>query len=114
MKNIIAASVLMMAMSTSAHAQDMFAYMNDQDASSTIVLEPFGASADGYVVIYDYHGAEIGEMLGAARVREGANSEIRVKLGQRVTRDVIAVLFAGDDISNPANGIDRVEIDINN
>lgn len=78
-----------------------------------IVLEPITATNEGYVVIYDYHGAEIGEMLGLARVREGANREIRVKLGQRVRRDVIAVLYSSDDISNPANAIDTVEIDIN-
>lgn len=113
MKKILASSILMMALAGAAQAQNMFAHMNDeQDGRSTVVIDPLTATGDGYVAIYDYHRAEIGQLLGVASVREGANLETRVQVGRSLQRDVIALLFVGDDFTDPAMAVDSVEIDI--
>lgn len=117
MKNLILAGALAMsaALAGSAQAQDMFAFMADtQDATSVITINPLNASADGYVAVYDHHAGQVGELLGVARIRQGANSETRVQLGSRVNNDVIAYLFTGDDFTDPSKAVDSVEIEIDN
>lgn len=114
MKTFITAAVLAVSLSGAAQAQNMFAIMtNSQDQNaSVIVIQPLTATADGYVAIYDNHRGEIGRLLGVAAIHEGPNLQTRVQLGRSVQNDVIALLFAGDDFTNPANAIDSVEIDI--
>ncbi|WP_439155022.1 hypothetical protein [Yoonia sp.] len=115
MKNIFAASILAMAVAGAgaANAQDMFAYMGDQaDGISTVIIDPFNASGDGYVAVYDHHRGDVGKLLGVASVHEGANNETRVQVGRPLRNDVIALLFVGDDFSNPSEAVDSVEIDI--
>lgn len=115
MKKLIPASLLALSIAASspASAQDMFAFMAPgQDASSTIVINPLNASADGYVAVFDHHANSVGELLGVARVRQGANSEIRVQLGNTVRRNTIAFLFVGNDFMDPSKAVDSIEIDI--
>jgi hypothetical protein len=114
MKKIILATVVMAAMSTAATAENMFAFMGDQDASNVIIIEPLTASADGYIAVYDNHTDTIGELLGVARVYEGANNQTRVQVGRTVRKDVIAFLFAGNDFSDPTTAVDSIKIDIDN
>ena len=116
MKTLITAAALAVSLSGAAQAQDMFAVMtNSQDENtSVIVIQPLTATADGYVAIYDNHRGQIGRLLGVAAIREGANLQTRVQLGRSVQRDVIALLFTGDDFTNPANAVDSVEIEIDN
>lgn len=115
MKKILASSILMIALAGAAQAQNMFANMSDsQDGRSTIVIEPLTASSDGYIAIYDHHRGEIGDLLGVASVSEGANLETRVQVGRTLRRDVIALLFVGDDFMDPSKAVDSVEIDIDN
>lgn len=114
MKNLIIAGVLSLAAATTASAQDMFASMEStQDSRTVIVIDALTATEDGFVAVYDYHRNDIGQLLGMARVRAGANAETRVTLGHRLERDVIALLFAGDDISDTSTALDSVEIDFN-
>ena len=113
MKNIIIAGVLAIATAGAAQAQDMFAFMaQSQDANDIIVINPLTASDDGFVAIYDHYTGEVGELLGVAKVRKGANAETRVQLGTTVRHDVIAFLFTGDDFSDPSKAVDSVEIDV--
>ncbi len=112
MKKILVAGLLTFAAASTAAAQDMFASMESSSAdATTIVIEPISVTADGFIVVYNYHGGQVGEILGMARVRAGANSETRVHLGHPVRQDALAVLFAGDDISDPSRGLDRIEIE---
>jgi hypothetical protein len=114
MNKIIAAGLLVLASTTASFAQDMFAYMADEGAGqNVIVIDPFSATDSGYVALYDHHNGEVGELLGATRIYQGANTQTRIQVGRGVQRDVIAFLFAGNDFSNPANAIDSVEIEIN-
>lgn len=79
MMKINATGLLLTAMTTAANAQNMFAFMGDQDATNTIIIEPLNAESDGYVAVYDHHTGEVGELLGVARVYEGANRQLRVQ-----------------------------------
>lgn len=114
MKTLLTTAILSLALATAAQAQDMFAHMEaSQDKfSTTIVIDAFSATADGYVAIYDHHRGEIGELLGVASIREGANRETRVRLGRPVRRDAIALLFTGGDFMDPSQAVDSVEIDV--
>jgi len=113
MRSLIIAGILAMSTAGAAQAQDMFAFMTQsQDVTNTIVINPLNASADGFVAIYDYHTGQVGELLGVAKIREGANSETRVQLGGTVRNDVIAYLFAGSDFTDPAKAVDSVQIEI--
>lgn len=114
MKTLLTTGAVLFALAGAANAQDMFAHMEaSQDkASSVIVIDPLTASGDGFVAIYNHHRGEVGELLGVASIREGANRETRVTLGRPVRTDVIAYLFVGDDFSDPSKAIDSVEIDV--
>ena len=116
MKNVMIAGALALLVAVPANAQDMFATMEmaQDEGSSQIVLNPFSASSDGYVAIYDNHRGEIGNLLGVASIKAGANRETRIGLGHPVRRDVIALLFAGGDFMDPSKAIDSVKIDIEN
>ena len=114
MKTLITAAVLAVSLSGAAQAQDMFAIMSSSqdENSSVIIIEPLNATADGYVAIYDNHRGEIGRLLGVAAIQEGANLQTRVQLGRSVQNDVIALLFTGDDFTDPSAAVDSVEIEI--
>lgn len=113
MKKILAASIIAMTLAGAASAQNMFAYMGDQkDGISTVVIDPFNATDDGYVAIYDHHTGKIGKLLGVASINQGANNETRVQVGRPLRNDVIALLFTGDNFTDPSAAVDSVEIDI--
>ena len=113
MKKLIVASILAATVAGAAQAQNMFAFMGDQDdGTSSVVIEPLNLTGDGYVAIYDYHRAEVGALLGVASLQEGANGETRVQVGRPLRQDVIAFLFVGGDFMDPSQAIDSVEIDI--
>lgn len=113
MKKLLAATIVAVAVASAAQAQNMFAYMGDQDdGTSTVIIDAFSATGDGYVAIYDHHTGEIGSLLGVASIHQGANAETRVQVGRPLRNDVIALLFVGDDFSDPSTAIDSVEIDI--
>ncbi len=113
MKNLITATIVGLSLAGAAQAQDMFAYMGSQDRGTNVItIDPFSASADGYVAIYDNHNGEIGRLLGVASIQEGANLQTRIQVGRGVNRDAIALLFAGDDFTDPSKAVDSVEIDI--
>jgi hypothetical protein len=114
MKTLLTAGILAISLSGAAHAQNMFAFMEApvNKNSSVIVIEPLSAGADGFIAIYDHHRGEVGDLLGVASVREGANRETRVRLGHPVRQDVIAFLFAGSDFTDPSTAVDSIEIDV--
>ena len=114
MKTLLTTSAVLLTLAGAASAQDMFAHMeaSADESSSVIVIDPLTASGDGFVAIYDHHAGEVGELLGVAAIREGANRETRVTLGHPVRTDVIAYLFVGEDFNDPSKAIDSVEIDV--
>lgn len=67
------------------------------DASDTSYVELGLVRADAAttVEIYDYHAGEKGELLGSAPIHAGANQNVKVRLGETPSNDVIAVLSDG-------------------
>ncbi len=113
MKNLMVGAMLATMVASASQAQNMFAFMGDQESGvGTIIIDPLTATGDGYVAVYDHHAGQIGRLLGVAAIDEGANGETRVQVGRPVRQDVIALLFVGDDFSDPSKAVDSVEIDI--
>lgn len=114
MKNVFIASALALAFAAPVAAQDMFAVMSmDEDrGTSRIDIEPFNASGDGFIALYDYRGGVTGELLGVASFVEGANATTNVTVGRGLRNDVIALMFIGDDFSDPAKAVDQFVIDV--
>lgn len=75
-----------------------FGLDRELDAASSISLENVRAAGDGTVEIYDYHTGMQGKLLGSQMVNAGANSDVRINLGQTVRDDVIAVLKVNGQI----------------
>lgn len=87
----------------------------DMDAN-TITLDTVTADEAGYVVIYDYTGAEIGEAFGHADIQMGANADVIVGIDGLVVGNLIAVLYTGtyDEtmMPDPATAVTTLEIDV--
>jgi len=112
MKKIASLAAVAALTAAPAFAQDMFAVMDDSVGNaSSILIEPLTATGDGFIAVYDYHLGEVGDLLGAASVSEGANTHTRIQLGRVLNRDLIALLYIGE-IGNPDDAVDSIEIDV--
>ncbi len=60
--------------------------------TNVVELGTVRAEADGIVEVYDFHGSVIGDLLGTEMVHAGANPHVRIKLGDNVNSDVMAIL----------------------
>ena len=90
----LAATIAMTA--TTAFANNAFGFQTKVDDSSNIELDLVTASADGFVVLYDYSGGEFGEVLGTAEVLAGANDDVIIPVLPTANTDqMAAVLYAG-------------------
>ena len=69
-----------------------------QEETSRLDIGTVRAGSDAVVEIYDFHGGEIGDLLGTEAVNAGANSNVFVNLGRTARNDVIAILKAGDQV----------------
>lgn len=69
-----------------------FTYQDRLDNSTTLELGTVTSAGNGVVEIYDFHGGEIGALLGSEEVHAGANANVRVPVGASPNFDVIAVL----------------------
>ncbi len=106
-----------LAFGTAATAQNYFGNQMVADMNSkTITLNTVRAEADGFVVIYDYTGDEIGDELGSAPVQAGANSAVLVSLSRDPVGNVLAVLFPGEmaEGMDAMSGVAMLEIDVQN
>ena len=94
MTRIIVIATAAVALSASVAAADSyFPYSSQfQDRKGVVELDTVTADADGVVEIYNYHGGEIGDLLGSTDVMAGANTNTRVGLGNTPRTDAIALL----------------------
>ena len=69
-----------------------FAYQDTLDNSPILELGTVTSEGNGVVEIYNFHGGQIGALLGSEEVRAGANANVRVPVGSAPNLDVIAVL----------------------
>ena len=66
--------------------------------SSNLELGLVRSASDATVEIYSFHRGEVGMLLGSTDVREGANQDVKVNLGNRPVNDVVAILKDGDTV----------------
>lgn len=98
---------------TAAAAENYFTYTDEapQEPAAALSVGTVVSDMDGTVVIYDYNGAEFGEVLGEIPVAAGTNSDVEVQVGQEPISDVAAVLYHGEP-TTPADAAAWIEIDI--
>lgn len=112
MKTAAVASALTLA-GTAAFANNSFGQQMDiMDNASSVAIELVNSNTDGFVVIYDYQGAEFGDVLGMIDVNAGANRDVIIPLDLPTDNDVAAVLYNGD-VTTPAEAAAWIEIDVN-
>jgi len=107
------------AFGSAATAQNYFGNQMVADMNAkTINLNTVTAESDGFVVIYDFTGDEIGDALGQAPIQAGANANVLVSLDRDPVGNIMAVLFAGemmDDMGmDISGGVAMLEIDVQN
>ncbi len=78
---------------------DAFSIIPDQEVNSIVELGTVTAMTGGSVEIRDFRLGSAGGILGMASISAGANSDVRVNIGQEPLGDVLAVLL--DANGNP-------------
>lgn len=96
---------------TAAFADNAFGQQMDLMDGSSINIELVNSETDGMVVIYDYHGAEFGDVLGMIDVNAGANRNVIIPLDLPATSDVAAVLYNGE-ATNPSDAAAWIEVNV--
>ena len=92
-KTIALAAAAAATLGTVAQADSSyFSYQDRLNDSAVLELGTVTSIGDGVVEIYDFHGGEIGALLGTETIRAGANADVRVPVGSAPDFDVIAVL----------------------
>jgi len=69
-----------------------FSFQERLNDGSILELGTVTSEGNGVVEIYDYHGGEIGALLGSEDVHFGANANVRIPVGVAPNSDVIALL----------------------
>lgn len=92
-KTIALAAAAVATLGTAATAEpSFFSYQYGLENGSTLELGNVTSQGNGVVEIYDFRGGEQGALLGSEPVFAGANSDVRVTIGQDADFDVVAVL----------------------
>ena len=99
LKTLAVASVLATT-AVAASAEDYIFIKATQNVVANVTVDLVRASGPGTLNVYDFHKGEQGDLLGSARVVEGANSNIKVNFTKSAIDDVIAILVL-DDTSAP-------------
>lgn len=108
MFKMLATSALLAASS----ATPLFAadYIVDNDRNrescSAIIIDTVRADNGGVLEIYEYHGGEMGDLLGSQELSPGANADVHVMLDRAACQDILAVLRVNGEI------LDTYEIEI--
>ncbi len=104
-KTLIAAAAATAMIATTASANS-FSFNEMDLAGSTAELGQISVDGNASVSLYDYHRGEQGALLGSTDLADGANFDVRVKLGKRPINDVVAVLTVDGQV------VDTQEIDL--
>ncbi|WP_458792382.1 hypothetical protein [Yoonia sp. MH D7] len=88
--SLIAATLV--ATASTATAGNYFAFGENREAGSTLELGNVTSEANGVVRIYNYSNGQQGALLGSKAVLAGANSDVRVNVGNNNAFAVLAVL----------------------
>lgn len=69
-----------------------FAFQDTLEDRAVLDIGTVTSAGNGVVEIYDYHGGQIGALLGTEEIHAGANSDVQVSVGVPPRFDVIALL----------------------
>jgi len=97
-KSIILAAAAVTVTATAGAANTYFEQGRTLEADNVLELGLITAEGPGIVSIYDYRTGQQGALLGQRRLREGANTNVRVGTGTTTRRDVLAVVTVGGEI----------------
>jgi hypothetical protein len=93
LKSLAVASVLATT-GVAAHADDDYIFIrNTQDFTTNVTIDLVRASGAGTVYVYDFHKGTQGDLLGSAKVSEGANTDVKVNFSKSSINDVVAILI---------------------
>ncbi len=104
-KTVALATAATLSLTSVAAADGAFSFIEGDISSSTVELGQVRTTAPGVVALYDYNTGVRGALLGTEEVASGANYDVRVNLGSKPVRDVIAVLTVD------GQEVDTVELD---
>ena len=112
MKSAAVAALLGLA-GTASFAASGFGVQDVVPEDDSITIDLVVADADGMVVVYNYEGGMIGEMLGSAPVSAGANEDVVVNLGSDpLGPRITALLFEGEMMDDPMTAVARTNFDV--
>ncbi|SFR08303.1 hypothetical protein [Poseidonocella sedimentorum] len=108
-RSIITASLAALVASASIATADtsFFSYEGAQSGKSYVTFDSVTADSDAVVEIRDFRLGEVGDLLGTETVHAGANTQVKVRIGEEPLGDVIAILKSGDQV------LATQEVDIN-
>ncbi len=100
-KSTLRSLTLAIALSAASFATADTYFENGNTLVSSDVLELGLITADGagVVEVYDFHTGEMGALLGTESIQQGANTDVRVNTGARVSHDVLVVVRVGGQIA---------------
>lgn len=87
---LIAATLV--ATASTATAGNYLAFGENRAAGTTLELGNVTSEANGVVHVYNYNGGKQGALLGSKAVNAGANSDVRIDVGNNKAFAVLAVL----------------------
>jgi len=99
MKLTTIALALTATLGATAATADAFTIIPDQEVNSVVELGLVRSITGGTVEIRDFRLGTAGDVLGMTSVSAGANTDVRVNVGQEPLGDVLAVLL--DANGNP-------------
>ncbi len=109
-----AATAATLAFAGAAGAQGYFIPPDALEVDKTYVqIDTMNLPADGVVAVYDYSGAEFGEMLGSEPVTAGINTDLRIAFSQPAIGRIALVYLVGTE-DDPATAEGWMEIDVEN
>src|SRR5688572_17273474 len=77
---------------TIALADNSFSYGRLQPTASSVYFDLVTSDAAGVVEIYDYHGYQVGKLLGSQPVALGSNPGLRIEISPYPYQSVMAFL----------------------
>lgn len=101
---------------SAAYANSGFGVQEVIMDDNAVTIDLVVADTDGVVALFDYSGGELGEMIGMTTVNAGANDDVIINLDPayplQAQERIAALLFEGEDMSDPLTATARINLDV--
>jgi len=91
-KWIYASAAALLTTAGMATAETYFGFTGEMDETATLTIDTVTTDSAGVLEVYDYHAGERGDLLATEQLAAGANSDVRVDMGEQPRGDVMAVI----------------------